>query len=207
MLCLIFLISHVAVAGSYGDYYKHCVLNKKGTFDYSVEQVDSIMLDLYTPSSAFDTVTSNTVAGIIRGSTRLYDEARNVVSVITGQEFIKGKNIRDWTMSSIKEQIKKYRLNDFEKAALINCAVYMLVDYKGNMSTKLGSILEIYEKGQGICTEMVAISMDLASAVGLKTRSMVSEEEHNWPEYKIGGTWYILDPTSGSSSFYESLKR
>jgi len=83
----------------------------------------------------------------------------------------------------------------------------MLVNYKNNRSTKLGSVLEIYEKGEGICTEMTAIALDLGRAVGLKVRSVVSNEDHNWPEYLINGTWYILDPTANSFIFLESLKK
>jgi len=129
------------------------------------------------------------------------------VSVLNNNEFIKGKIIRNWTIQTIKQEIKKRRLNNFEKASLVNCAVFMLVNYKSNLSTKLGSVLEIYEKGEGICTEMTAISLDLGRAVGLKVRSVISNEDHNWPEYYINGTWYILDPTANSFIFLESLKK
>lgn len=207
LILLSFFVLNFAYSGSYSDFYSYCVLKKNGKFDYRVDQVSDISRSLYTPVGLFDDTAHHAVAGVIRGTTRLYDEARNVVSVLGKGEYIEGKNIRDWTISSLKEQIRTHRLNSFEKASLVNCAIFSLIRYRPNMSTKLGSILKIYEKGEGICTEMTAIAKDLGSAVGLKVRSMVSNEDHNWPEYKIDGRWYILDPTANSFHFMESLKQ
>ncbi|HXH73842.1 MAG TPA: transglutaminase domain-containing protein [Bacteriovoracaceae bacterium] len=207
LLVFTILLSSLAHAGDYSDYYSYCVLNKNGKFEYKVDKVGEFVRGMYTPSSGFDDSAHHAVARTIRGSARLYDEARNILSVLGRGEFVKGKNIRSWTISSLKQQIRLHSMNDFEKASLVTCAVFMLIDYKDNLSTKLGSIIEIYEKGQGICTEMTDIARDLGDAVGLEVRSMVSDEDHNWPEYKIDGGWYILDPTASNFHFMESLKR
>jgi hypothetical protein len=206
-IVLLVLFTSLAQAGSFSSFYSHCILKKAGNFNYQIEQVDSSTFDIYNPSGFYQETSHNLIAGFIRGTTRIFDEARNVVSVLNNNDFIKGKKIRDWTIQTIKQEINQRRLNNFEKASLVNCAVFMLVNYKSNLSTKLGSVLEIYEKGEGICTEMTAVALDLGRAVGLKVRSVISNEDHNWPEYLINGTWYILDPTANNFIFLESLKK
>jgi hypothetical protein len=206
LIILSLLISHTALAGDFSSYYSECVLRKNGNFRYSLEQVEEMNREMYTPSGTYNTISHHAVANIIRGGTRVYDEARNVLSLIRRGTFIKGKNIRKWTKDSLKEQVRIHRLNSFEKAALINCAVAQLIDYRDNTSTKLGSLLEIYEKGEGICTEMTDVAIDLGNEIGLRGRSVISDKDHNWPEFNLDGRWYIVDPTSNGSTFYESLK-
>lgn len=207
MIALSLFVLSFAHAGTFSDYYSYCVLKKDGKFDYSIGQVSDMNRSLYTPVGLIDDTSLHAVAGAIRGSTRLYDEARNLISFIGTGEFIQGKQVRERTIRSIKSQIRIHRLNAFEKASLVNCAVFTLIRYRMNMTTKLGSILKIYEKGEGICTEMTAVAKDLGDAVGLKVRSMVSKEDHNWPEYKLEGRWYILDPTANGFNFKEALKQ
>lgn len=205
LILLSLFISSFTFAGSYSDFYQQCVLKKRGHFKYNIEKVDQETAPLYTPSSLYNRAAHATIARTIRGTTGLYDESRNLLSGLVGGEFVEGKVIREWVIKTIREEIKRYRLNSFEKASLINCSVMMLVDYRSNTSTKLGSIYQIYEKGEGICTEMTAVAIDLAQSVGLRVRSMISDEDHNWPEYRINGTWFILDPTSNGYTFFESL--
>lgn len=191
-----------AIADNYSEFYRHCVLTKRGKFPYKIEQVDSALEEMYRPTGAYDRYSHLTVASIVRGSTGAYDEVRNLFSVLAGNEFIHGKKIRSWAISTIKSETKKYNLNNFERACLVNCATYMLIDYSPAAPTKFSSLYEIYDQGKGICTEMTDIAMDLAKTLNLKTRSMVSDE-HNWPEYKIYGKWYILDPTTSGCRFLE----
>jgi hypothetical protein len=207
VIVLIFFASNLVNADSFSRFYRNCILQKRGHFNYNINQMDDTIRGLYTPSGRFDETTFSVVSGTIRGGTRFYDGVRNVVSVLRGSEFIEGKKIRDWTIDTLRSEAKKYSMNSFEKASLVTCAVFSLVNYKPNISTKLGSIYDIYEEGEGICTEMTAIALDLGRALGLKVRSMVSNQDHNWPEYKITGTWYVMDPTSNSYEFLEAIRQ
>jgi hypothetical protein len=207
LLCSILIISTgLAYAGDFSDYYKNCVVRKNGKFDYEIKPFDPHG-DMYETVSGYDNAAHNTISNIIRGSTRIYDEGRNVVSVYRNSRHIEGKYIRDSTIRSLRQQVSRYHLDDFEKAGLVNCAVGSLINYMPNMSTKLGSLLKIYEEGQGICTEMTDVARDLAKAVGLKTRTVSSTGAHTWPEYRIGGKWYILDPGAYGTMFMESPKQ
>ena len=203
---ILIIFSSLSMAGSYSDFYNHCILKKRGHFKYQIEQIDRETAPLYTPSGFYNQLTHSAISRTIRGSTGVFDETRNFFSGLTGGQFVEGKIIREWVIKTIREEVKKYRLNQFEKASLVNCSVMMIVDYKSNTSTKLGSLYQIYEKGEGICTEMTSVAIDLGRSIGLQMRSMISDEDHNWPEYRLNGSWFILDPTSNGYTFFESLR-
>jgi len=87
-ILLLIVSSSLTMAGSYSSFYSHCILNKAGHFNYQIEQVDTASYDLYTPSGFYQETSHNLIAGFIRGTTRIYDEARNVVSVLNNSEFM-----------------------------------------------------------------------------------------------------------------------